>query len=147
MTNSEKAMQMLKWWYERSGLELKGVSFAQAADILINKAEPNRIYPEIFGSVYDIVGPYKAADAMATLGELNPGKIPNAQYFSQVLVDAVDPSRLSNFVPLVWNAVGDSASDIASSVADYGSFGIKSLYWIALAGVALYALNTARRAA
>lgn len=147
MSNVDKAMQMLRWWYERSGLELKGVSFAQAVDILVNKAEPNRLNLEFFGASYDVVGSYKASDAMATLGELNMGKIPNATYFHQVLVDAVDPSRLTNFVPLVAGAVSDSAVEITRAVSNYGVFGIKTLYYIALAGAAVYAFSFARRKA
>lgn len=138
MTNTEYAMRALRVWYNESGLDFKGITFDQAVDFLVNKSEPRRLYLDLFGDSVKTVGEYKAHDAMFTLGELNNGKIPDPAYFSEMLYDRVDPSRLENFVPLVADSLTDSAATIVKTVSSYGGFGLKYGFYLALAGAALY---------
>lgn len=147
MTNREAGLQMLRWWYGASSLQMKGISFDQAVDFLTTKSEPRRLYLDIWGENLKVVGAYKAEDAMYSLGEDNPGKIPDPQIFSDVLYDRVDTSNVSNFVEIAGESIASSARQITTAVADYGTFGLKSIYWIAIAGVAVYVLTAARRRA
>lgn len=138
MTNTEYALRALQVWYRESGLSFKGITFDEAVDYLTNRSEPRRLYLDIFGGSVKTVGLYKAEDAMFSLAEANQGKIPDPAYFHDMLYDKVNPWKLQNFVPIVVQSVGAGLSDTVKVGVDYGGFGLKSVYWMALAGVGIY---------
>jgi hypothetical protein len=146
----QEGTQCIRWWYDASGLQFTGVSFDQAVYALTaDPGNPLWLYPENLGEAFEAVGNARAQDAMTTLGNLNQGKIPTSEAFFNVMVNAVDPHNITNFLSIVGNAVKDTGEEITTTVANKASFALNTTYWIALAGIALfvglYAVSSAKR--
>lgn len=144
MSNVDTARYFLKYWYDATQLRADGITFEQALTALQN-SEPRRLYMDLYGGDFKYISASDAREALTSLGSNYPHDIPDPAAFDQVLIDRVNPKNITNFIRITKESVADSTAQITKTVASYGSLGLNSVFYIALAGFALWVFTKAKR--
>lgn len=145
MSNTELTRKYFLIWFNAAGLGHKGYAFEEVWDFYLNKAEPRRLYPEIFASSIKVVGESKAYEVFNQLGNSNPGRLISISDFNDALFDRIDPRRISNFLEYAGEGINAGVSDIAKGISSYGTVGLKTVYVAAVLGVIFFIYLKAKK--
>jgi hypothetical protein len=147
MTNADLVKMYLKYWYDAANIQsTMNLSLDDTYDFYVNKAEPNRLYPDILASSINIAGPSKAQAAFTEVGNYNQGLLPNATVFGQALFNQVDPTSIKNFVSNVGDAIAYAGRAGYETITSYGFPALKILYFAGLAGLLYWIYRQAKAA-